>query len=111
MLKELEDLYEECKVEGWDGYGALPIQQETYVNSIALLNYLISNNLTPSSIDAECDGHITFEWYKHPRFILSVSIETTLHYAALFNEESIKGQELFEGNLSQTLLNIIQRFN
>jgi hypothetical protein len=78
ILKELEDLYNECKVEDWDGYGALPVQQETYLNSIALLNYLINNNLTPSSVGAECDGCITFEWYLHPRFILSVSIDNPL---------------------------------
>lgn len=108
--EELRGVAEECGSAGWDGYGAAPIAQETIRQAERFLNALPLGMIAPS-VGAEPDGHITFEWYRSPRRILSVSIsrEGEIHYAALLGTSRHYGTELFFGEISSDILNLIHR--
>lgn len=107
---ELIELCDECKTPDWDGYDALPILEKTRQNAWAVIQALPLTCPLPT-LGAEPDGHITLEWYRHPRWIFSISVspEGYLYYAALFGENSIKGSEFFLGKISTTILNLIEQ--
>lgn len=84
LFNELDKAGEEFRNENWDGYGAIPVSEETF--RIARRFILAIPPYIPNpTLGAEPDGHITFEWYRSPRCTVSVSVspEGDLHYAAL----------------------------
>ena len=109
---ELIEIWDECKLPDWDGYNAFPIQEKTFYYTWSVIDALPLGCPLPS-LGAEADGHITLEWYRHPRWILSVSVspEGYLYYAALFGDSIIKGEETFLGDIPTTILNLIERVN
>ncbi len=62
------------------------------------------------SVGAEPDGHLTLEWYRNPRWILSVSIspEGILYYAALFGTRDVQGSARFWVEIPQPILELIK---
>ena len=109
--EELWDVWQECKEPNWDGYDALPVDQETFQNAYHLIEALPLGCPLPSSVGAEPDGHLALEWHRNPRWTLSVSVspEGVLHYAALFGAANNRGSEEFTGDLSATLKSLIRR--
>lgn len=107
---ELSEVWDECKAKNWDGYDAFPIQKETFNNTLTVIEALPLGSPLPS-FSAEPDGHITLEWYRHPRWILSVSVspEGYLYYAALFGDSPMSGSEFFFGEIPVTIISLIER--
>ena len=64
---DLWDVWQECKEPNWDGYDAVPVDQETYRNAYLLIEALPLGGPLPSSVGAEPDGHLALEWHRHPR--------------------------------------------
>lgn len=113
MMDGFNELYKtakECSVANWDGYGAVPVAHETFLQAEDFLEALPLGTPAPT-VGAEPDGHITLEWYKSPRRTLSVSIspEGELHYAALLGHEPSYGTRLFWGKVPDDILNIIRQ--
>jgi hypothetical protein len=108
--RELATVWNECKIPNWDGYDAFPIQPVTLLNTFTFIKALPLGYPLPS-VGAEPDGHMTLEWYRHPRWILSVSIspEGIAHYAALFGNSDARGTEPFLGDIPKSILQLIQR--
>ena len=115
MIIQLEEIFSECSSDGWDGYGAAPVTQETYANARFLIScipfYLLSPEILSPEIGAEPDGHLTFEWYRNPRCLISVSIspEGDLHYASLIGASRYFGTEPFLGEIPLIIRDIINR--
>lgn len=107
---ELWDRWQECKKPNWDGYAAMPVEQETYYKAFCLIEALPLGFPLPSA-GAEPDGNLTLEWYRHPRWTVSVSIspEGTLHYAALLGTEDPRGSCSFFDDIPESLLFLIRR--
>lgn len=107
---ELVAVWDECKISNWDGYNALPIKEKTLLNTYSFIEALPLGTTLPS-IGVEPDGHLTLEWYRHPRWTLSISIspECNLYYAALFGDSVERGSEVFAGQVPQAILELIQR--
>ncbi|MCA6595850.1 MAG: hypothetical protein ACK6BN_10590 [Pseudanabaena sp.] len=107
---ELVAFWEECKSPNWDGYNAFAVQEATLYKAYLFIHALPLGYPLPS-VGAEPDGHLTLEWYRNPRWILSVSIshEGILYYAALFDEESEQGSEDFWGEIPQVILGLINK--
>lgn len=107
---ELAKIWEECRASNWDGYDALAVEVATLRNTYSLIESLPLGYPLPS-IGAEPDGHLTLEWYRHPRWILSVSIspEGKLFYAALFGNSDIRGSEPYLDEVPQSILDLVQR--
>lgn len=107
---ELASVWDECNTPNWDGYGALPVEPLTVVNTYDFIEALPLGTPLPS-ITAEPDGSIALEWYRHPRWIFSVSVnpERTIYYAVLFGVENARGSMPFLDEVPPTILNLIQR--
>ncbi|MGI8980922.1 MAG: hypothetical protein ACR2FY_16975 [Pirellulaceae bacterium] len=106
----LWEAWQPCKVANWDGEGAEAIEQVTYQNAYRLIEALPSGFPSPT-VTAEPDGHISLEWYRHPRQILTVSIspEGTLYWAALVGSEDPRGSCRLFDEFPETLRHWIAR--
>ncbi len=109
-FEELHSVVRECGLPDWDGYGATPVNQETFRQACRFLGVLPLGTTAPS-VGAEPDGHITFEWHHSVRRTLSVSVspEGELHYAALLGPSKAYGTEPFFGEVPEIILDLIRR--
>ena len=110
LKRKIDEVASECNAEGWDGYGAKAVMVAAVAAACALADALDSG-LTVPEIGAEPDGVLTLEWYRSPRWTLSVSVHADglLHYAALFGPERICGTEVFRARMPQVLNELITR--
>ena len=94
LLEELSLVAEKCDAANWDGYGAAPVAKQTYLHARSFLDALPVGTPVPT-VGAEPDGHLTFEWYRSSRRLLSVSVspEGELQYAALIGPAKAYGTE------------------
>jgi hypothetical protein len=108
--KELLVMRDQCRCAGWDGFDASPVSDETISKASRFLGALPHDTPKPT-IGAEPDGDVTFEWYKTPQRLLSVSISRggKLHYAALIGPDKKRGTEDSPGEVSQMILSLIRR--
>jgi hypothetical protein len=110
-LEQLNETYEECLEEDWDGYNANPISREAYLEAINFLE-MLPFSLPIPDILPEPDGGIGLEWYKKGNyvFIASVSGNNTINYAGLFGESNeIHGKEYFGDSIPNVIIESIQR--
>jgi len=108
-LEELWEVWEECRHANWDGYDALPVEQETYHRAYTLIESLPLGFPRPS-VGAEPDGHLTLEWYKSQRRTLSISVDPDgfLHYAGLFGPSKKFGTLVFFGTAPNELIQLVR---
>lgn len=109
-VDELYKIVEKCSTANWDGYGAAPVVRETFMNACNFMEVLPLGTTAPL-VGAEPDGHLTLEWYRSPRRILSISISPAgeLNYAALLGHRKIYGAEPFWGEVPRIILDIIHQ--
>jgi len=110
VLQELAAVAHECGSPNWDGQGAKAVSPDTLSTARRLLAALPQDVALPS-VGVEPDGHLTLEWYRTPTWTLSVSVspESHLYYAALFDANDLRGREVFGGNAPEIILSLIQR--
>jgi hypothetical protein len=108
-LEELWEVWDQCRDANWDGYDALPVDQETYRTAYALIESLPLGFPKPS-IGAEPDGQLTLEWHKSPRRTLSVSVdpEGYLHYAGLYGPNKRYGTLAFFSTAPAELIQLVR---
>lgn len=109
-LDELGDVWEECRHDNWDGYGAKPVTADVLRNAYCFLQSLPLGCPCPS-IGAEPSGMLTFEWHRDRRHSLSVSIDenSDLYYAALLGPSKTHGTEIFFGDIPNVIWDLIDR--
>lgn len=110
ILDELDQVAEECKDPGWDGYGALPVSKYTIGYAHHFLLALPLGIVKPT-VGSEPDGCITFEWYKSPEKICSISISQDgfIHYAYLNRLVKRHGSEPFSGSVPMEIVMLINQ--
>lgn len=106
---ELAEVWEECRNPNWDGYGASALDQGALQNAYRFIEALPLGVPLPA-VGAEPDGDVALEWYRHPRWTLSVSVspDGTLYYAALFGTSDVRGSEPFFGEVPEIILSMIR---
>jgi len=112
MLQILDNLWEECSAAGWDGYEALPISREVYLEAKKLIMSLPVVSFIPMpEIVPEPSGEIAFEWSKGKRrtFIASVGGNNEIVYAGLFGLNKTHGAEYFGDSLPVILIENLRR--
>ena len=109
-INELYQVFEECRLANWDGYGATPVSVLAFQLAYEFLEALPLGTPAPS-IGAEPDGHITLEWHHSPRRTVSISVspEGDLHYAALMGASKAYGTEPFFGEAPKEIMDLIHR--
>ncbi len=109
-LERLEEVFQECSEEGWDGYDAEPITEETYLEAKrfveALPLFIPKPEITP-----EPSGEIGLEWSqgRNRVFVVSVSGRNELVYAGVFGINEIHGVEYFGDFLPAIILENLKR--
>jgi len=100
LLKQLNEVYKECSVAGWDGENAEPVSIETLLRAMNFLALIKLLHEMPS-IGAESDGCITFDWHKryhsNGRYLkntisLSIDKNGTISWASINNEIKRTGE-------------------
>ena len=107
---ELAEVWEECQQANWDGYGALPVSRDALRNMYAFLEALPLGFPRPT-IGADPHGHLSVEWYRSLRRVLSVAVsdDDLLHYAALLGSNKTCGTETFYGEVPESILSLVRR--
>ena len=110
VLQSLEDLFEECSEEGWDGNEASPITEDAYLEARRLINNLPINLRMPEVVP-EPSGEIGLEWSKGKDrvFVLSLSGRNEIVYAGLFGINKVHGVEYFGDAVPSTILENLRR--
>jgi len=108
-LEELGKVWEECRNPGWDGYDALPVDQDTLRAAYTLIESLPFGFPRPT-IGAEPDGQLTLEWRSSSRRVLSVSVDPDgyLHYAGLFGTDKRYGTLAYFSTAPEQLLQLVR---
>lgn len=112
VLQTLYEIFEECSQEGWDGYDAVPITEEAYLEARRLLLSLPITSFIPlPEVTPEPNGTISLEWSKGNRqiFIASVSGKHEITFAGLFGINKIHGTEYFGDQLPQLIIENLRR--
>jgi len=75
VLQSLDEVFDECSEEGWDGYDALPITKYAYIEAKRLIESLPLTSFPIPEVVPEPSGEIGLEWYREERqvFVASVS--------------------------------------
>lgn len=110
-IDQLWKVWEECRNENWDGYGALPVPGESYEFAAQLISSLPPGFPKPE-FGAEPDGELTIEWYQSPYRTISISVtrDGYLHYSAIFGQKIHQnGTEAFNGELPSNIITLIKR--
>lgn len=107
---QLLGVYCESNKPNWDGYDAVPVGEETFVNAKRFLD-VFPAHLSMPEISVDPDGEISFEWYAAPRQVFSISIGSgnVLTFAGLFGRSKVQGTEVFNGRIPSTLFEYIAR--
>jgi len=107
---ELGEVWEECRNENWDSYGAKGVSSDALRNAYCFLEALPLGCPAPS-ISGEPDGALTFEWHRDHRHTLSVSIDgdENLYFAALLGPMKSHGSDIFFGDIPEMILDLIGR--
>jgi hypothetical protein len=110
-LDRLYATFSECCREGWDGYDGSAVSYENYLQAKRLVESLPAHFPAPE-IAADPDGEVSFEWYREPGRVFSVSISANaqLTYAGKFSpSEKTQGTVRFTGQLPKAILDDIRR--
>jgi hypothetical protein len=106
----LRETFEECSVPDWDGYNALPINEDAFNEANKIIELLPSSIPMPE-IMADPNGEIAFEWRKGNNhiFVLSVSGRQKITYAGIFGSNKTHGVEYYNSSLPSIILDYIRR--
>ena len=96
-LSELEEVRAEASNEGWNGYGAKPVNLEAYFHAKLFLEALPTTAPSPE-ISADPDGEIALDWMFGPQKALTVSIgpRGRCTFAWILGNRSSRGIEWFD---------------
>ncbi len=109
-FQQLDEIFEECSSDGWDGERAKLISGEvlqcakTFLKSFPL-------GVEAPEVGAESDGAITLEWYRSPNRVISISINPGgwLYYAAIIGVTRRHGMDFALFDVSEDLLGLISQ--
>ena len=111
-LNSLVEIYSKCYQEDWDGYGAFPINENTFKEALKFIE-LLPSSLPMPEITAEPGGEIGLEWRKGKRqiFVASVNGKNLITYAGIFGINKTHGTEYFGESIPRVIIENIRRLN
>lgn len=110
MMHALLEVLEECSVDNWDGYGAKSISLDSYRNA-QLFAMTLPTTIPLPEVSVDPDGEVSFEWYRGPRmvFSLSISAHNEINYAGLFGHNKVNGKEYFYDEIPKAIFDNLDR--
>ncbi len=109
-LQELYNLWGECSSENWDGYGAQPVDPDSFNEAERFIRALPTTIREPE-VAVDPDGEISLEWYFEPRKVFSVSIgkRNEITYAGLYGLNKTYGREYFDDEIPKAIFYNLDR--
>ena len=109
-LQELYYLWDECSSENWDGYGAQPVNPDSFIEAERFIRALPTTIREPE-VAVDPDGEISLEWYFEPRKVFSVSIgkRNEITYAGLYGLNKTYGREYFDDEIPKAIFDNLDR--
>jgi hypothetical protein len=100
VISELDEVRAEASREGWDGYGARPLDHGAYVFGKMFLNALPSTAPLPE-VSADTDGEVALDWIFGERKALTVSIGRTgrCTYAWMLGQRTNRGTDWIDDEI------------
>lgn len=112
-LHALNEVYEGCREEGWDGYDAKPVTEDTLVEAAKLV-FLLPSSIPMPAVSPEPTGEIALEWYKDREHVFAASLggRSIITYAGLFGPDNKShGTEHFGDSLPSIVVENINRLS
>jgi len=105
VLAELEEVRNAAVSEGWDGYGALPMDPLAYEFARIFLNSLPTTSPIPE-VSADNDGEVSLDWFFGERRALTVSISATgrCSFAWMLGQNMNRGTGWIENEIPATIV-------
>ncbi len=109
-LLELYNLWEKCVSENWDGYGAQPVDPNSFNEAERFIRALPTTVRKPE-VAVDPDGEISLEWYLEARKVFSVSIgkRNEITYAGLYGLNKTYGREYFDDEIPKAIFDNLDR--
>jgi hypothetical protein len=100
LLQDLDELWIESSLPGWDGHGALPMSPEAFDFAKTFIKALPTTAPLPE-LSADTDGEVSLDWSFGNRRVLTVSIGPTgrCTYAWLLGQRSNRGTDWIEDDI------------
>ena len=113
LIDELNEIFESCSQDNWDGYGASAISTDTYLDARKII-YMINAAFTRipmPELTPEPNGDIAFEWSDEygRTFVFSIDDNRTLTYAGIFGVSHAHGIELLGDFIPSTIIKHLER--
>jgi hypothetical protein len=104
-LAELEEVRSQASEEGWDGYGALPVNRLACSFAEVFLNALPTTAPRPE-VSAGSEGEVALDWLFGERKALTVSVGPTgrCTFAWILGESKIRGTEWIEDEIPASIV-------
>jgi hypothetical protein len=105
-LADLEKVRTETSAAGWDGYGAIAMNEDAYCQARTFIQALPTTVPAPE-ISLDPDGEVAVDWTfgKSLRFSVSVGKRGRLTFASLLGNRAIDGTEWLDTGIPATILN------
>jgi hypothetical protein len=109
-LDELLDAALEASAQGWDGYGARPVDPKTYARARRFIQALPTTVPKPE-IGVDSDGEVSLDWLFGAGLVFSVSVgpSARLTFASLMGKRAIQGTEWLNDGIPAALLDELTR--
>jgi hypothetical protein len=107
-LTELHEVLAEASREGWDGYGARPLNPLSYDFAKRFLNALPTNAPFPE-VSADTDGEVSFDWVFGERKALTVSVGPTgrCTFAWMLGQRTYRGTDWIDDGIPEEILSAL----
>jgi len=112
LLDDIEEVAEECSVEGWDGYSGTPINEGSILMTRDFVEHLpVTSSIPMPEIVPEPNGDLSLEWHVDQRHVFTASIKENgqIIYAGLFGENKVHGTEYFAASIPSTIIENLKR--
>jgi hypothetical protein len=108
VLTELKEVRTEASREGWDGYGARPLDPNSFDFAISFLNALPTSAPLPE-VSADTDGEVALDWIFGKRKALTVSIGPTgrCTFAWMLGQKTNRGTNWIDDEIPEEIVSAL----
>ncbi len=108
LKNEAADLFFDCSQQGWDGYNAQPISNES-VNCVHHLIDILPRNIGFPDLVPEPSGEIGLQWRKgnEKMIVIKLARRRIIFSVILASDEKYSGQKQFIGQIPVHLEKIL----
>lgn len=111
ILSELDKIFSELSSDGWDGYGARPIEKAAYLNAVDIVKHTPGRILKLWNVFPAPNGTISFEFKDREVAAMSVGVDGFSFAAMKEDEDPIMDEMAFNAlKASEALIKMSNLF-